>query len=218
MTFRDAAAHRALPGRTGHQPPLRLALPEGPLGQPARLRHRRLRRNSNPELGSDERLSGDGRRLARPRHGPDPGHRAQPHERDPRREPLVERRAGERPRLAARRLLRHRLAARQGGTAEQDPPAHPGRPVRAGPGIGRTEAGVPRGGVLPALLPVAPAPRPADLPGDPDAPAGRAEGNPAGGLRGPARIGEHRHRAGAPARAHAKPSRPASPNGSARRR
>ena len=36
------------------------------------------------------------------------------------RKRLVERRAGERPRLAARRLLRHRLAARQGGTAEHE--------------------------------------------------------------------------------------------------
>ena len=126
----------------------------------------------NPELGSED----DYRAMVEALHGhgdgPDSGHRAQSHERDARRKPLVERRAGEWPHLAARRLLRHRLAARQRGTAEQDPPADPGRSVWAGPRIGRIEAGVSRGGVLPALLPVASAARPADLPDHSDAPAG----------------------------------------------
>ena len=48
--------------------------------------------------------------------------------------------------------------------------------------------------------------------------AGRAEEQPAAGLRGPARIGEHRHRVGAPARSDGNRAGSQSPNGNARRR
>ena len=69
----------------------------------------------NPELGG----ASDYRAMVEALHGrgdgPDSRRRAQSHERHPRRKPVVERRAGERPRLAARRLLRHRLAPRQRG-------------------------------------------------------------------------------------------------------
>ena len=51
------------------------------------------------------------------------------------------------PSFAARGLLRHRLAARERGTAGQGAPAHPRRPVRPGPRTRRTEAGVSRGRV-----------------------------------------------------------------------
>ena len=52
------------------------------------------------------------RRPARARHGADPRRRAQPHGHRRRRQRLVDGRAGERPRLPLRPLLRHRLAAR----------------------------------------------------------------------------------------------------------
>ena len=47
-------------------------------------------------------------------------------------EPVVARRAGKRPVLAVRALLRHRLGAGQAGAARQGAAADPGRPVRAG--------------------------------------------------------------------------------------
>ena len=66
---------------------------------------------------------------------------------------LVERRAGERPGLAIRGLLRHRLAVlAPAGAPGQDPAAGPGRPLRRRPGGRPARAGLRRRGVLDPLL------------------------------------------------------------------
>ena len=97
----------------------------------------------NPEIGTRRGLRGAGRRPARARPGPDPRHRAQPHGHRRQREPLVERRAGERPRVALRRLLRHRLAVvAAAGAAQPRPAADPRRPLRQGAGIGAAPPGL----------------------------------------------------------------------------
>ena len=83
LTFRDAAAVVPYLDELGishlyASPYLKVAL-----GQHARLRGRRLR-PTQPGTGQPGRLPGDGRGPARPRDGPDPRHRAEPHERDAR--------------------------------------------------------------------------------------------------------------------------------------
>ena len=109
FTFRDAARDRPLPARPRHHPLLRLALPQG-RARAARTATTSPTTAAQPGDRHRGRLCRVAVGPARARAGPDPRHRAQPHG-DPRqREPLVERRAGERPGLALRRLLRHRLA------------------------------------------------------------------------------------------------------------
>ena len=83
---------------------------------------------------------------------------------------------------------------------------------------GESEAGVSRGAFCLRYFQSLPADRAAVLPDDPHPRAGRVEGNPAAGLRGRARIGEHHHRAGAPARSGGNRAPPPSPNGNARRK
>ncbi len=162
----------------------------------------------DPALGSGGGLSRPGRGPARPRPGPDPRRRLQPHERDPAGEPLVERRSGERPGLALCGLFRRRLAARQGGVAGQGPAADAGGAVRASPRSGRTAVGTSGRGLLHPLRPDAAAPGAADLPGRPGPSARRAEGDPAGRVRGGAGIGKHPHGPGALARVHRHRPRP----------
>ena len=98
------------------------------------------------------RLRGLRRRAGGARHGPAGRLRPQPHGDLPARQPLVARRAGERPLLAVRALLRHRLAAGQGRAARQGAAADPRRPVRPRARARRAAAGVRRRRLLAALF------------------------------------------------------------------
>ena len=117
---------------------------EGRGRQPARLRRRRLR-PAQSGVGQRRRLSGHGRRPAAPRHGADPGHRAQSHGRSsPAKTPggtTCWRTAPARPMPAT--------STSTGGpsrrNSEQDPAADLGRSVWPGAGIRATAAGISRG-------------------------------------------------------------------------
>ncbi len=201
MTFRAAAAVVPYLNDLGISHLYPVSLPQNSLGHDQRLCHCRLR-PIEPRLGQRSRLSVHDRGLARLRNGADSRHGAEPYERDGGRKPLVERRAGEWPRLAPCGLFRHRLAARQRGAARPNPPAHSRQPVWAGPRIGRAEAGVSPGQLLRAVLPVALAAGPAELPRRLDPRVGRAAGSTAGGFGRTAGIGEHCHGTGTSARTH----------------
>ena len=113
--------HRPVPARPGRHALVRLALFASPARQQTRLRH-----NEPPASQPRDRhrrgLRGAGRGPARTRPGPNPRHRTQPHGRHRQRQPVVERRAGERPRVALCRLLRHRLAVVAAAGAARPPP------------------------------------------------------------------------------------------------
>jgi hypothetical protein len=80
-----------------------------------------------------------------PRPGPVARHGAQPHGRARRRQRLVDGRAGERPGLALRAALRHRLAAAQRRADRQGAAAGAGRPLRRGACKRRTGAALRNG-------------------------------------------------------------------------
>ena len=133
FTFRDAAAHRALPARPGHHPLLRLALSARPGPAARTATTSSITSCLNPEIGSEEDYEAWVAALRDARPGPDPRHRAQPHgHRRPTRTPggtTCWRTA----RLALRRLLRHRLALLAAARAAgQGAAARPGRPLRQG--------------------------------------------------------------------------------------
>ena len=109
LRLRRCAAGAALPAASGREPCVLLAAHARTGGQPARLRRRRARRDQ-PRAGRPRRLRALPRRGARagPRAAAGPG--TQPHGHR-QRQRLVDGRAGERPGLAVRALLRHRLAA-----------------------------------------------------------------------------------------------------------
>ncbi len=100
----------------------------------------------DPELGGIlalQRLVGS---AARPRHGPDPRHRAEPHGRGRRRQRVVARRAGMGPRQPVRGLFRHRLGSAGRDTARPPARAVSRRVLRRGAGSGRSRPAIrPRG-------------------------------------------------------------------------
>ena len=103
------AGRRALPARPGDHPLLRLALPQG-AGPAAAHGYDIVDHGGSTPRSARGRLRCLLAALHASRHGPGSRHGAQPHGRRHQRERLVERRAGERPGLPLRRLLRHRLA------------------------------------------------------------------------------------------------------------
>ena len=110
FTFDDATRVAAVPRAARREPRLLLADPARARRQPARLRHRRPRRDQ-PRDRRPRGLRALRRGAARARHGPDARPGAQPHGRARRRQRVVARRARERPGVALRAVLRHRLAA-----------------------------------------------------------------------------------------------------------
>ncbi len=204
LTFRDAAGIVPYLAELGVSHLYASPCLKARAGSATRLCHRRLRATRIPSWAARRIIGPWSKPCTAAAMGQILDVVPQSHERHPRRKPVVDRRAGERARLAARRLLRHRLAPRQRGAARPDPAAHPGRPVWAGPRIGRVEAGVSGGApsscdIFRPLLPIDPRTYRAVLTHRLDA---LKESQPAG-FRGTPRIGEHRHGPGAPARTHA---------------
>ena len=156
--------------------------------------HRRL----NPELGSDEEFAAfcDGARVARLR--PSRRLRPQPHVGRPDDESVVARRARERPELALRGVLRHRLGAGQARAERQGAAAAPRRSVRPRARARRAPARLRERRAAPPVL----RPRPADQPAPGAAGARDGARAPRADARrrsGAARVSEHPHRAAEPA-------------------
>ena len=78
FTFKDALRARPVPGRSRHHRPVRLAVPEGRPGQPARLRRLEPQRDQ-PGHRQRGRLRGACRRPPRARHEPAARRGAEPH-------------------------------------------------------------------------------------------------------------------------------------------
>ena len=173
---------------------------------------------SQPRDRHRRRLRGAGRGPARTRHGPDPRHGAQPHGHR-QRQPLVERRAGKRPRVALRRLLRHRLAVVAAAGAARPPPgADPRRSLRQG---ARIAAGPPRlreRRLYDPLFRPSLSRRALHLRHGPRPTPRRTEGRPRRGRPAGPGVPQHPQRRRPPAGPHRKPTRPSSPSGSARRK
>ena len=125
FTFRDAQALIPYLDDAGHQRLLRLADPARPAPAAPTATTSATTRQLNPALGGDAEFDAFAAALRAARHGPDPRRRAQPHGHRRRQQRLVDGRAGERPQLALRRLLRHRLAPGQGRAGKQGAAADP---------------------------------------------------------------------------------------------
>jgi hypothetical protein len=132
LHLRGRARPRGLPRHPRHLARLRLELPEGGAGQPARLRRGRphAAQSRNRRRAG---LRGLGRRPARPRDGPHHRPRAEPHGHRHGGQSVVAGRARERSQLAARGRLRHRLDPAQAGAPPEGAAAGPGRRLRRRP-------------------------------------------------------------------------------------
>ncbi len=141
----------------------------------------------NPEIGSARGVRALRAGAPGPWHGTDHRPRAQPHGRHGRRQPLVDRRARERPGVGLRRLLRHRLGAGRSGAAGQGAGAGAGRSLRPRARARRAQARLRAGRrrLRVALLRASLSGRPARVSAHPRARAASAAG--AGGRRHRAR-------------------------------
>ena len=159
FTFDDATARRRLPRSPRHFALLCVELLQGGPGQHARLRRRR----------SDAAESGDRRRdsydrwigtLRAHRHGPHPRPGAEPHGHRAVGEPVVAGRARERPELAVRAVLRHRLASAEARARRQGAAPDSRRSVRRGARAAgdhaRVRDGAFRARYYDTVLPIAP--------------------------------------------------------------
>ncbi len=201
MTFRDAAAIVPYLSRAGHQPPLRLALPQGALRQRTRLRDRRLQQ-LEPRVG--QRRTTTRRWSAALRdHGMGqildivPNHMCVASDENPWWNDVLEN--GPSSPYAAYFDIDWKPVKEE--LREPDSPAGPGRTNTArswsrASCSWSTARGLSASGVDGRSLPL----DPQDLRRAADPPARRAEAGRAADSAGPARIGEHPHRLGAPAR------------------
>ena len=204
----------SLPARPGNHAPVRLAVPAGAPRQHARLRHHQPPA-AQPRGRHGRGPRRPGRGPARTRHGPGPRHRAQPHGHR-QRQPLVVRRAGERPRVALRRLLRHRLAVVAAAGAAQPPArAGPRRAVRQGAGGAAAPPGVRGRRFYDPVFRPSLSRRALHLRHGPRPTPRRAEGRPRRGRPAGPGIPQHPQRRQPPARPHG--NRPGETGGAAAR-
>ena len=117
------------------------------------------------------------------------------------REPLVAGRARERPQLAVREDLRHRLAAAEARARLQGAAADPRRPVRHGAGARRDPPCIPGWRVLSPLLRNHAARGAAIVRADPPPPRRRADARPRRRASGSDRAAQHHHEPRTPAAA-----------------